>query len=58
MRKRLIPLLLALALIIALGTVSALADSSGKCGENLAWEYSNGSWRILHLVRKVRYEHS
>ena len=56
MRKRLIPLLLALALIIALGTVSALADSSDDCGENLAWEYSNGTLTITGSGEMEDYE--
>ena len=56
MRKRLIPLLLALALIIALGTVSALADGSGKCGENLAWSYSGGTLTITGSGEMTDYE--
>ena len=46
MKKRLFAMLLAVVMVAALLPTAFAADTSGKCGENLTWTYSDGTLTI------------
>ena len=43
MKKRIVSLMLALALCLGLTTIPAAAATSGKCGDNVTWSLSGGT---------------
>ena len=46
MKKRVLSLVLALALCLGLTTIPAAAATSGKCGDNVTWSLSGGTLTI------------